>query len=96
MFQGQTQVGISPPTHHPPPDQTGQRFHSLPLCTLSLKSVVILNNVPVSSGVHEFPILVQENKMGCVSAMFRYLSSKTDPGIKELLNYSFKIGVELP
>lgn len=58
---------------------------------------MILNNVSVSSGVREFPIMVQENKMGCVSAMFRHLSSRNDPGIKEELpNCSFKIGVELP
>lgn len=89
MFQGQTQVGIPPTSNRP-------AFSFSPLCTLSLKSVVIFNNGSVSSGVREFPILVQENKMSRISAMFQYLSSKTDPGIKELLNYSFKIGVELP
>lgn len=51
-----------------------------------------------SSGVSEFPVIVKAKKTCLVSTMFRFLSSKNDPGIKKkkILNYSFKIGVELP
>lgn len=49
------------------------------------------------SGGHEFLIIVKEKKMSCIVKMFRFLSSRNNPGVtkEKILNYSFEIGIEL-
>lgn len=77
-----------------PPTSNQAAFSCSPLVYIFREIAVILNNVPVTSGVRECPVLAPENKMARVSPTFQYLNSKTDPGIEEL-GYSFHIGVEL-
>lgn len=75
--------------------QAGQLFYSLFYVLSSLNSA--LSSVSVFSGGHEFLIIVKEKKMGCIVKMFRFLSSRNNPGVtkEKILNYSFGIGIEL-